>query len=85
MADRCTLAVSKLNEFKEWLIKDGWTIQPTKGYWEVLRAVKAGKKRPLLIYKRMDTNAGNELVHYTVEDRDWRIVRQFINSRGNKE
>ena len=40
MANRNTLAVSKLEDFKQWLISDDWKIVDTKGYFEVLRAVK---------------------------------------------
>lgn len=78
MANRSTLAVSKLDDFKEWLKTDGWDIQETKGFWEVLRATKKGRKRPIIIYKRIDTNSGTELVHYTVEDRDMGVVRAFL-------
>lgn len=81
MANRCTLSVSKLGDFKEWLKRDGWIIQEPKGYWEVLRAVKQGRKRPLVVYKRMDTLRGNEIEHYTVEDRDMGVVWAFLKSR----
>lgn len=83
MANRHTLAVTKLNDFKEWLIKDGWEIQDTKGYWEVLRAVKQGKKRPILVYRRIDSNNGTPLVHYSIDERDLGIINQFIY-KGNK-
>lgn len=82
MANRSTLAVSKLGDFKEWLKRDGWIIQEPKGYWEVLRAVKQGRKRPLIVYKRTDTNNDTELVHYTVEDRDMGVVWAFLKTRG---
>lgn len=48
MANRNTLHVKKLDAFKEWLTLDGWEIKQPKGDYEVLRAVKAGRK-PLLI------------------------------------
>ncbi len=79
MANRSTLAVSRLDDFIKWLKTDGWDIQATKGFWEVLRAVKPGRKRPIIIYKRIDTNSGTELVHYTVENRDMGVVRAFLN------
>lgn len=27
MANRCTLHISKLEDFKTWLVKDGWEIE----------------------------------------------------------
>lgn len=57
MANRSTLAVSKLDDFKEWLKTDGWDIQETKGFWEVLRATKKGRKRPIIIYRQVYYNA----------------------------
>ena len=81
MANRSTLAVSKLDDFKEWLKQDGWELQEPKGEWEVLRAVKLGRKRPLIAYKRIDTDNGTELVHYTVEDRDMGVVWAFLKSK----
>lgn len=83
MANRNTLAVTKLNDFKEWLVKDGWKLQEPKGYWEVLRATKQSRKRPLLIYKRIDTNNGTQLIHYTVEDRDMGVVMAFLKEQKN--
>ena len=43
MADRYRLHKSKLEDFKNWLINDGWTIENPKGTWEVLRARKGGR------------------------------------------
>ena len=46
MANRNTLSVNKIDDFKVWLEKDGWQLQETKGFYEVLRAVKQGRKHP---------------------------------------
>ena len=78
MANRNTLSVKRLDEFKEWLEENGWQVQETKGFYEALRAVKENRKHPLIVYWRHDTNNGNELVHYTVLDRDMGIIRQFL-------
>lgn len=80
MANRNTLCVEKLDNFKEWLISDGWEIQEPKGYYEVLRATKQGKKHPLIVYKRLDTNKGEELVHYTIQDRDVGVLRAYLKA-----
>ena len=81
MANRNTLSVSKLGDFKKWLVFDGWEIADAKGYFEVVRATKKGKKYPLVVYKRLSTDNGKELVHYSVLDRDLGIVKAFLKSR----
>lgn len=81
MANRSTLAVSKLEDFKNWLISDGWKIIDTKGYFEVLRAIKEGKKNPLIVYKRLSTDNGKELVHLSVLDRDIGVVNAYLRKR----
>lgn len=81
MANRHALAVTKLDDFKAWLVSDGWQIQEPKGYYEVLRATKEGRKHPLIVYRRNDTNGGKELVHCTVADRDSGVVGAYIRDR----
>ena len=78
MANRHTLSVGNFDNFKQWLISEGWQIQEPKGFYEVLRATKEGRKHPLIVYKRHDTNRGTELVHYTVADRDMGVVRAYL-------
>lgn len=83
MSNRYTLAVSHLDKFKSWLSANGWQIQDTKGYYEVLRAVKADRRNPLIIYKRETTLGGKQLVHLSVFDRDMGIVREFLKENKN--
>ena len=78
MANRNTLSTKAIDNFKSWLVADGWQLQESKGYYEVLRATKDGRKHPLIVYRRFDTNGGKELVHYTVLDRDMGAVRAFL-------
>ena len=75
MATRYLLHRNKLDEFKNYLKSKGWVIQDTKGMYEVLRAVNPEvQKRPLIIYD------GKSKEHFSVDDRDFSIVRDFINS-----
>lgn len=83
MANRNTLSVNKIDDFKVWLEKDGWQLQETKGFYEVLRAVKQGRKHPLIVYFRHDTNNETKLVHYTVLDRDMGVVRAYLKEKKN--
>ena len=78
MANRYTLAISKLDDFKEWLIKDGWEIKEPTGEFEVFRATKKGRKYPLMIYKRM-----NAPMHLSVMERDMGVVRAYLRGRRN--
>ena len=58
MANRNTLSVIKLDDFKAWLVSDSWQIQVPRGFYEVLRATKEGRKHPLIVYWQHDTNGG---------------------------
>ena len=73
MADRSRLHISKLEDFKEWLVKDGWTIEEPKGTWEVLRARKADRQNPLIVYSKKDAKE-----HLSVMDRDSGIIGAFL-------
>jgi len=73
MADRKRLHISKLDDFKEWLVKDGWTIDDPKGTYEVLRARKAGRQNPLIIYTKADAKE-----HLTVMDRDSGVIGAYL-------
>lgn len=81
MANRHILAISQLDDFKKWLVSDGWEIQKTVGEWEVLRAVKQEKKHPLIVYSKLETNNDTPLVHLTVLDRDVHIIWQYLKSK----
>ena len=76
MANRHTLAISKLNDFQQWLIKNGWVVEPTKGFYEVLRARNINKKYPLIIYKK-----DSAIQHLTICDKYFYLVRDYINER----
>ena len=73
MADRHRLHISKLDDFKEWLVKDGWDIEEPKGTWEVLRARKSGRKNPLIVYTKIDAKE-----HLSVMDRDSGVIGAFL-------
>ena len=77
MATRNILHRSKLDGFKDYLKSNGWIIQEPKGLYEVLRAINYDiRKRPLIIYD------GKSKEHFSIDDRDFSIVRDFINSEG---
>lgn len=78
MANRHTLALSKLDDFKNFLLSDGYDIKEPKGEYEVLRAVKIGRRFPLIVYRKLCTNGGKQLAHLSVADRDCGVVYAFL-------
>ena len=85
MANRHTISIKSIDDFKEWLIIDGWQLHQPKEYCEVLRATRAGKSLPLIVYKRHDTNDGKDLIHYTVADRDMRVIRAYLKKGADNK
>ena len=71
MAERCLLHQNKLFWFKWWLCARGYEIQANKSIYEVLRAKK--DKNTVIIYK-----TDNAKEHLTVQQKDYRLVRQFL-------
>ena len=74
MANRSTLHISKAEEFKGWLKRDGWELEDPKGIWEEIRARKG--KRVFIAFRRKDVKE-----HLSVSDRDCAVVKAFINSQ----
>jgi hypothetical protein len=72
MARRNLLHKTKLEEFKKFLILNGWEIQQVKGEWEILRAKNKNEKYPLIVYKRYDVKE-----HYTLMNRDIYLFYEF--------
>lgn len=79
MANRHTLHSNKLDALRTWLIKTGWTIEEPKGIWEVLRAKKAGRQNPLIVYQKMNKE------HLSVLDRDIDIIKDFLRDNKKKQ
>lgn len=74
MATRNLLAINKLDDFKDWLIGGGWTIEPAKNRFEALRASKDSKK--LIVFKKLEAKQ-----HLSVRDSDCWIVRAYLKDR----
>lgn len=79
MANRHTLHSNKLDALHTWLIKTGWTIEEPKGIWEVLRAKKAGRQNPLIVYQKTNKE------HLSVLDRDIDIIKDFLRDNKKKQ
>lgn len=76
MARRNLVHISKLEDLKKWLVKDGWELLPlSNNPYEVLRASKAGKQNPLIIY------SGKSSEHLSFADRDMPVIGAFIRDQ----
>ena len=73
MANRHMLHISKLEDFKAWLAKDGWEMEEPKGDYEVLRARKQSRRNPLIVYRKSDAKE-----HLSLMDRDAGVLGAFI-------
>ena len=63
----------------EYFKKTGWTIQPTKSASEVFRAVRRDHRRPVLLYRKNDTD------FLVADSRDMKILTKFMmwyNTKG---
>lgn len=78
MANRHLLHKSRLDEFREWLIAEGWQIYPCRDCYEVLRALSP-KKKWFIAYRKTEVKE-----HYTVRDEDMSVLRRFLRRSSNE-
>ena len=71
MAERCLLHKNKLELLKWWLTTRKYEIQQPKSIYEVLRAKTDNDT--IIIFKK---DRAKE--HLTVQQKDYKLVRQFI-------
>ena len=69
---RNALHISKLEEFTNFCLADGWLMETPKGDYEILRMVKDGKQGPLLVHK----SAVNK-EHYTIHGHSYYMFFEF--------
>ena len=76
MAKRNVLHIRKLEDLKKWMVKDGWELlQLSNNPYEVLRASKAGRPNPLIIY------SGKSSEHLSFADRDMPVIGAFLRDQ----
>jgi len=78
MKNRRNLKHGMLPDFKEYLVRNGWSVEDTKGKYEVLRARKKGYPRPLLVHDR-ERGCG-----YSIDERDIKIYEQYGKDRESR-
>ena len=78
MKNRLTVKYGQLPDLENYLRQSGWIIEPTKAYFEVLRATKNGYPRPLLVHRRSVYTGG---CGYSIDERDIRIYKGWMKNR----
>jgi len=66
----------RLSDFQNYLISQGWTIHPTRGKYEVLRATVPGHPT-LIVFK-------DEKGNFTIPENDIDVMNRFYESINNK-
>lgn len=79
MANRHTLHINAIDDFKKWLVSDGWELQTPKGYYEVIRAKKG--KRIFIAFEQLK----DKLQHLSTTDKDARIIYEYIKSKKKQK
>lgn len=74
-ANRCVLHVKKLDVFAAWATLQGYTIEPTKGEFEILR-LRPQQGAVLIFWKRSWAD------HATCAGREQRLVRKWLAERS---
>jgi hypothetical protein len=80
MADRCTLAIHKLDDFKAWLDRNGVEHRPTNAAYQVLQIRLPGDPRWHALFKRLDAT-----VHLSVPEPLRHLVRRFVRGQVPKD
>ena len=79
MKNRITVRHGMLPDLKDYLTRTGWTVEPIKGQYEVLRARKPGYPRPLLVYDRTSGGCG-----YSIDERDAKVYANWKKDRRKR-
>lgn len=83
MDNRNTLSINHVEDFKAWLVADGYTLHEPKGFYEVIRATKPNRKHAFIAFRKMQSGGVDWNKHLSVADRDMGVVRAFLRDRRN--
>jgi len=80
MANRSTLAFTKLEDFKAWLISNGCELLDPKGFYEVIRWKSNVKNESMpIIFRKSDAK-----MHFSCNEVAASYVRAWLRQRENK-
>lgn len=80
MANKYALTLSDVQEFKSWLMQNGWRIEKIKSENEIVRMTSGKYEKPLVIYKQT-----KESIFASVPDMWYDVVNVFYNEKKTKE
>lgn len=79
MKNRTTVQHGTLYDLKAYLVRSGWTLEPTVGAYEVLRARRPDYPRPLLVHNRSTGGCG-----YSIDERDMMVYAGWKKNRRKR-
>lgn len=79
MKNRTTVQHGTLYDLKAYLVRSGWTLEPTVGAYEVLRARRPDYPRPLLVHNRSTGGCG-----YSIDERDLKVYAGWKKNRRKR-
>jgi hypothetical protein len=77
---RHRLHVTKLEEFAAFCEAHGWTRQPLKGAYEVLRMTHS-TKHPLIVHTKLENRSGGLPEHLTLHGTAESMFSQWMRER----
>lgn len=80
MANKYALALSDVQEFKSWLMQNGWHIEKVKSENEIVRMTSDKYEKPLVIYKQT-----KESIFASVPDMWYDVINAFYNEKKAKQ
>lgn len=80
MANKYALMLSDVQEFKSWLMQNGWDIEKIKSENEIVRMISDKHEKPLVIYKQT-----KESIFASVPDMWYDVVNAFYNEKKAKQ
>jgi len=85
MTEAGTLALTRLDDFASWCESNGWTREPPKGIYEVLRLVPQSTVglRPMVFYRR--DRGGHVHASYGTGTLEARWVQKWLRQRAERE
>lgn len=78
-ACRNLMPVNLLEDWRDWLVSKGHDVQDTRAPYGVFALRFSGKT--YVVYNRLETTAGNKLVHASLHGPLVGLARRFLNER----
>lgn len=82
MENRHLLCQQNIEDFRAFLIEKGYIVEEPVGEYEELRAKRPGGKNPVIVYRRIASNGGGPLVHFTVQTGMFHSLMSFSKAES---